>query len=351
MPAPQVVPEDYSQITMPLPVGGGYKMNGIDYQVVSKSDGWSPNAASIAKQYRAGKVLGMNTMAMGTPFDNEEKFELWVETAHEVIPECHIWFRPHWQRWEGDGDAEADMTADEYLNDSYDFIVDHPTFWRHYDYFSMCVEANNAHNNGNPVFTTNGQFDLAKYKDFLIKNVTYANAAFKSIGKLVKTNHMSFSLSLIDLDGQQLDSGETGRTGGFNNDDIVYYFDGLLTIDHYLSSDYRYADATKYWDRFSSDLDKLHLAFPDCKIAIGEWGYHTNTDTGAPEQWAMYERMVDVFRSKDFIDYVCFWNHMGQQSSSIFDDSSGTILPSARGTRQAVKRLFTTGNATFPRYA
>jgi hypothetical protein len=210
------------------------------------------------------------------------------------------------------------------------------------------VESNNAdgENNSGP-FRTTGSFDFTKYNQFLKDQVRYANAAFTVIGKQVQTNLLSVTLSLTDLAGQTLDSGDGGNSSGFDNAMAVEFWNGIITIDHYLSDSYRYTTSPTYWSKFSSDLDKIHTAFPDCKIMIGEWGYHTTTSVSDAERAGMYAQIIEVLRGKSYIYGVCFWNHMGQTSSSIFTDSSGTLVTAGRTTPKEITQAFTLGNRAY----
>lgn len=345
MAAPQPIADNYTQPTLPN-TPYGWKINSIDYQIITKSDGWAQSQAQRLAEYEAGKSLcGINYAALAVPYDNLTKYTNYVADAR--TKGLKIWHRSHWNRWQGDNSTSADLSAQDYLDDTYDFIVDNPTLFEDYDCFTTCVEANNADGvNSTDPFRTTGVFDFTKYNQFLKDQVRYANAAFLVIGKKVQTNLLSLSLSLTDLSGQTLDSGSGGNSSGLDNNDVVTYLNGILTIDHYLSSSYRYSDGD-YWTKFSSDLDKIHAAFPDCKIMIGEWGYHTSTSVSESERAGMYDRVIQVLRSKKYIYGVNFWNHMGQTSSSIFTDSSGNIVTSGRTTADRIKHAFTTGNQAY----
>jgi len=345
MAAPQPVADNYTQPTLPS-TNYGWKINSIDYQVVTKSDGWNQDQTKRLNEFEAGKTLcGANYVALAVPYDNLTKYTNYVTDAR--TKGLKIWHRSHWNRWQGDNSASADMTAQEYLDDTYDFIVNNPTLFADYDCFTMCIESNNADGvNTTDPFRTTGSFDFTKYNQFLKDQVRYANAAFVAIGKNVQTNLLSLSLSLTDLAGQNLDA-TSGNSSGLDNADVVAYLDGILTIDHYLSDAYRYTSSPTYWSKFSSDLDKLHTAFPDCQIMIGEWGYHTTTAVSDAERAAMYAQIIEVLRSKSYIYGVNFWNHMGQTSSSIFTDSSGTLVTQGRTTPKEITKGFTLGNRAY----
>ena len=69
-----------------------------------------------------------------------------------------------------------------YRRKTQQFITDNPTLFRPGDLFGMCVESSNAHDHDNNTFVTASSFDMAKYNQFLIDQVYYANQSFKSIG-------------------------------------------------------------------------------------------------------------------------------------------------------------------------
>lgn len=348
MAAPTPVAENYAQPTLTIPSGGGWKINSVDLQITTKEAAWNQDQTKRLAEFQVVKNLGANYVALGVPYDNATKFANYVADAR--TKGFKIFFRSHWNNWQGDNSTSADLSSQDYLDQTYDFIVNNPTLFEDGDLFATCVEANNANDTPNTTYpfrvgnVSGGTFSHALYSRFLRDQVTYANAAFLAIGKSVGTWPVSMSVTLLNLSGQELD-GTSGDSSGLTDADIVNYFGGILTIDHYLSDSYRYGDDPSYWSKYSSDLDKIHTAFPSCKIMIGEWGYHTTTDTGSGEQHGMFEQIVDVLRSKTYIMGVNFWVHMGSNTASIFLDSGGTITPGARNTSNAIKRAFNTGNS------
>jgi hypothetical protein len=235
-----------------------------------------------------------------------------------------------------------------YNDHTYDFFVNNSTLVQPGDIIGACVEADQA-DGQSMTFKTPGTttFDTTIYNQFQTDQVRYINAAMKAIGleHQVYTWGISHNLSNLNLNGQTLDSGNTGNSSGIGNQTIVDDFGGILCFDHYLSDTYRLNDS--YWTKYSSDLDKLHTAFPDCKLFVGEWGYHTLTPTSDAEQHAVYEKVMNVWRSKSYLIGGNIWNHLGQTQSSVWTDTSGNIN---KGGRQAVKaftQAFNTGNASY----
>lgn len=337
----------YSQPTLPTDptsINKGWLYNCLDYQVVTKSSSWSQSQTKRLAEFDAGIALGIDTVALAVPYDDTTKYGNYIADAR--TKGLRVWHRSHWNAWEGDNSASANLSAQDYLDNTYSFIVNNPTFFDDGDLFGMCVECNNANDIPNTTYpfrvgnVVGGAFSYTLYNQFLKDQVSYANAAFKVIGKSVRTNMLSMSLSLLNLDGQQLDDGNTGNASGLGDSDIVQFFDSLLVIDHYMTNTYRSSDA--YGKKFSSDLDKIHTAFPNCSIFIGEWGYPTNTALTDDEQMQVFRQVVDVLRGKPYIVGVNFWVHMASSTASIFTDTGGTINANGRACASIVKAAFNT---------
>ncbi len=245
-----------------------------------------------------------------------------------------------------------------YLDHTYDFIVNNSSLFQAGDMFGMCVEADQA-DAQSMTFKTPGTttFNTAVYNQFQKDQVRYANAAFAAIGltHLVHTWPISHNVSNLNLNGQTVNVGgstSTGNSSGLGDSDIQTYFAGRLSLDHY--EDASVIDGNTYKTDYGSDLDKFALAFPSIKQAGGglmlsEWGFHTQTDYGDGVQYGVYDSVVTQVQNRNFVIGVNFWNHLGQLQSSLWKDNSGTIIPGGRAAVNAVKRAFTTGNATFGR--
>lgn len=410
-------PANYSQPALPTRPNGGWVMNCLDYQVVTKSDGWNQDQTKRLNEYQGGLDFGANYAALAVPYENLTKYTNYVTDAR--TKGLKIWHRSHWNAWQGDnsvgsvtsitrssntatvttstshllatgntvvisGANETDYNGEytitvvdattftytvanspttpatgtikwrfgrqTYLDKTYDFIVSNPTLFADGDFFTCAVECNNADGDSNYTFRSNGKsngsFDFTKYNQFLKDQVTYANAGFLAIGKSVRTNLLSFTISLMNLNGQTLPaSGDGGNPSGLGDSDLVTYFDGMFCTDQYEPNTKRSTD--NYGQIYSADLDAIHAAFPSCKIVIGEWGYPTNDQLDDTEQFAVFNQVVNTLQSKSWIPMVNFWTHMGSNTASIFTDSSGTFVEYQKQTPYAMKRAFTDGNAAF----
>ena len=232
-----------------------------------------------------------------------------------------------------------------YIRKTKAFIIANPTLFQPGDLFGMCVEADQA-DSSNMTFKTPGTttFNTAIYNQFQKDQVSEADDAFATAGVTgVHTWAMSHQLSNVNLNGQVLDSGSTGNPDGLGNSDMVTYFKGFFCFDHYCSD--AYTDPAVYAAAYSADLDAVHAAMPSCLLMIGEFGWRTIMPASEAEQDAIYAAVVAVIKSKPYVIGVNFWNHLGQTQSSLWNDTSGTIVAGGRLATRQVITMFTTPKA------
>lgn len=226
------------------------------------------------------------------------------------------------------------------------FIIAHPTYFATGDLFGGCVEADQAASAGaNMCFFTQGTttFNFTLYNQFLKDVKTNADSGFATNTQTVGTFPMSFGVSNLNLAGVTLDDGTTGNVLGLADADIVANFNGILTIDHYIKPTYRSSD--NYGAIYISDIDKIHQAFPSCRILIGEFGYPTNTALSDQEQFLVYQQVVTALQSRTYINGINFWDMQGGTTESLFRDSSGSIITPGRKAATEVLYAFTSQNS------
>ena len=128
--------EDYSQPVWGAAVGK-WRVRAVDTQVVSRH--WmNVPRESIATQSAMLAHLGTNYVAIATPYDRVEDMRMWVEEIHKQ--NMSVWFRSHWNEWEGDDKAVPSLTADKYLDKTYEFITAHRELFKPGDAFTVSVE-------------------------------------------------------------------------------------------------------------------------------------------------------------------------------------------------------------------
>lgn len=341
------IESDYRQPDLPT-TNSGWKFNSIDEQVVTKSDAWNQDATKRNLEFDELKtVSGITHVAIAVPYENLTKYTNYVTGAR--AKGLKVYHRSHWNSWEGDNSIPAGLSRQDYLEDTYRFIVANPTLFAEGDLFGMCVEPNNANDNGNYTFRTpensGGSFTISKFNEFCKDQVKYANAAFTAIGleRKIYTFPISPSVSLLNLGGQSW-TATSGDAGGLGNSDFITYFGGYCSIDHYEADAIR--DGNAYYTAYNNDLDKWALGFPGCQLFIGELGYHTTTSVQDGEQLGVFDRCLTSLRSKTFIIGFNAWVHMASSTASLWVDASGTIVKGGRKAVDALRLAFSTGNAS-----
>lgn len=340
------ISSDYSQPDLPT-TNSGWKFNSIDEQVVTKSDAWNQDATKRNLEFdQLTAITGITHVAIAVPYENLTKYTSYVAGAR--AKGLKVFHRSHWNSWEGDNSIPVGLSRQDYLEDTYRFIVANPTLFAEGDLFGMCVEPNNANDNGNYTFRTpenaGGNFTISKFNEFCKDQVKYANAAFAAIGleRKIYTFPISPSVSLLNLGGQSW-TATSGNNDGLGNSDFITYFGGYCSIDHYEADAIR--TASEYDTAYNNDLDKWALGFPGCKLFIGEFGYHTTTSVADGEQLGVFDKCLTSIRSKNFIVGFNAWVHMASTTASLWLDSSGTVVAGGRRAVEALRLAFSAGNA------
>ncbi len=195
---------------------------------------------SIDEQTRDIARTGATHISIGTPYDDEflPVWRLWVKSARRN--NLKVFFRGNFSGWEGwygykkiDGKTHTEKVER--------FILDNQELFEDGDIFSSCPECENGV--GASKFTDN---ELIPYKLFLIKEYKVTKSAFNKIAKNVRSNYyaMNGDLALRIMDN------ETTKA-----------FDGLVVIDHYVSTP----------EKLSSDIKRL-AAHSGGQIMLGEFG-------------------------------------------------------------------------------
>ncbi|MFA7253160.1 MAG: hypothetical protein WC107_01235 [Patescibacteria group bacterium] len=281
--------------------GANWQVKSVDTQIISKCWNNVPQN-SIDQQVQMLKGLGVNYIAIGTPYDRPEEMEKWTTSIHDAG--LNVWFRSHWLNWEGDEGQPKNMTPDQYVIKTKQFIIDHPSFFKSGDSFTMSVEAENA--GVNP-----GAFaDWNAYNRFLVQEIDESNAAFNQIGLggQIKTNWLSMNGWIIE---NALTQATVDKMG-------------LITPDHYSpqGDPSNPTPVAKLASDMSGDLDRFYAKWQK-PIMIGEWGYHIGGEVSNDLQKQATEAVYYVFASKSYIMGVSYWDHMGNQTR-IINDNSGT---------------------------
>jgi hypothetical protein len=179
-------------------------------------------------------------IAIATPYD--EKFypflERWVKIAREK--NLKVWFRGNFSRWEGWFNEPADLTREEHIAQTRQFIQNHPDLFQDGDIFSPCPECENG-GPGDPRYETG----LKDFRKFITDEYDVSKEEFSKIQKDVKVLYpMNYDVASLVVDIKTAD-----------------LMDNTVTIDHYVKDS----------QKLSDDIDKLHKK-TSARVILGEFG-------------------------------------------------------------------------------
>lgn len=282
-----------------------WEIKSIDTQIISRH--WlNVPKESIRIQVAMLKALGVNYIAVATPYDRKDELTTWVNEIHGQG--LHVWFRCHWSRWEGTDGKPANMTPQEYLDETYNFIKSNPQLFREGDSFTMAVEAEQV---GVGLGRRFPSWD--KYREFLLAEIDYSNRAFKEIGleRKIYTNWLSANGWVVE--------------NQFNKDLVEKL--KLITIDHYAPQSQTlgvFDDPDKYSKTMNDDLERIYKKWKT-PILIGEWGYQIHQDAPEELQADMIRRVMNIMKRKSYIVGMNYWAHMGNHSKILLDEQGSNL--------------------------
>lgn len=168
----------------------------------------------IERDLQLIKDLGANYVAIDTPYD-EEFFPYlvrWVKLAREAG--LNVWFRGNFSGWEGWFDHKKDLTPQEHIRRTAQFIESHRDIFKDGDAFDPCPECENAQWWPQPSKDK-------EYKEFVINQQVNLKASFAKINKKVHTNWTGII---------------GGRAKEVLDDSSITSLDKIVAIDHYTAS-------------------------------------------------------------------------------------------------------------------
>lgn len=293
--------------TQPTLVSGKYpwSVRSIDTQVISKH--WPDvNRDSIKEQVVILKDLGVNYIAIGTPYDRLDDLKMWTDEIH--AQGLNVWFRSHWARWEGDDGKPAVMLPDEYLSSTHDFILNNPELFVEGDAFTACVEAEQVGVGLGKRFLT-----WDDYRKFLLSEISVTSDAFEEIGLSGKvyTNWLSMNGWVVE---NQL------------NEEVVSKI-GLITVDHFVGQSETIGGIESVDSVVKQTVEDLDEFYEKWKtpILLGEWGYQIHQEVTDERQAFIIKRLFEELKTKEYLVGVNYWVHMGN-SAALIEDEYGTNL-------------------------
>lgn len=299
--------EDVEDFTQPPLSAGVYpwSIRSIDTQVISKH--W-PNVtrSAIQEQVLLLKNLGVNYIAVGTPYDRADELRMWAEEIHAAG--LNVWFRSHWAEWEGDEGKPARMSPEDYLYRTELFIQNNPDLFKEDDAFTVCVEAEQVGVGLGKRFLTWDQ-----YREFLLSQIIISNRAFEKIGFKGKiyTNWISVNGWIVENQFTQ---------------ELVDKL-GLIVVDHFVGQTKTigdYSDTETAIQQTIRDLDRFSARWK-VPIFLGEWGYQIFQNVPEDQQAYVLENVLSQLVTKDYLVGMNYWVHMGNSASLIKDEYGSNL--------------------------
>lgn len=295
-----------SYVQPPLPYGAyPWTVRSIDTQVISKH--WPDVTREfVREQVVLLKALGVNYIAVATPYDRLDDLRIWIEEIHAAG--LNVWFRSHWAEWEGDEGLPATMSPEEYLKRTGQFIRSNPDLFIPGDAFTTAVEAEQVGVGLGKRFLT-----WDEYRGFLLAQISTANIAFRDIrleGQIY-TNWLS-------VNGWVVENQFTPE--------LVEKL-GLIVVDHFVGQSQTIGDLNdpdEIVKRTIQDLDNYYKRWK-VPILLGEWGYQIYQEVPEDVQAEVIEKMFRELKTKDYLVGVNYWTHLGNPPSIIADEYGANL--------------------------
>lgn len=256
----------------------------------------SPQAASIIKQHiDTIASLGATCVAIGTPYDEEFQpyMKMWITEARKAG--LTVWFRGNWSSWEGWFSYPKNMTPEQHVQKTAEFIQNHPDLFLDGDIFSANVEPEN----GGPFHPFNSQEKRIGLQKYLQAEQIAVKNAFSSINKKVTTNWISLS---------------GGVARGMLDQQTVDALDGIVTLDHYVASP----------EGMREYIDLFHEPF-GATIVFGEFGAPIPDINGVmdeKEQATFMDSVLwELFLERKKIGGVNYWT-LTESSTALLDNNN-----------------------------
>jgi hypothetical protein len=253
-------------------------------------------SVAIAQEINLTATLAVTHIAISTSYDYPEYLTTWVNAIRAAGKQ--VWFRPHWNRWEGDNGQPADMTPATYLTQTREFVAAHPTLFARGDIFDPCPEPENS-----PFWTTTYGATWSwsphaptpatdAFNQFLLDGSSQAQSALTTAGVTgVVTGMRSVSPWWTYHPDALYDS--TLRTLGYVVQDG--YPEGAST------------DPTACTAARLHETTLAHNAHPTLPLVVGEMGYSNTMQVSDEVQHAVLAAEFAMLATLEYLVGVNYW--------------------------------------------
>lgn len=277
-----------------------WKITAVDTMKYSR-DG-AENASVLAKIpffMSKAKKLHVTHVTIDTPYDQQfyPVLSAWVHGARRE--NLKVWFRGNFSSWEGWFGYPKDMTPQQHLTMTKQFILSHPDLFQNGDIFTPVPEPEN----GGPGDPRGSTRKSAAFNTFLINSYNTCVSAFAQIHKQVLCGFFSTNADIA----KQVLTPQTVKQMG-----------NVIAIDNYVKSP----------KIMQSDIEFLENKFPTAQIVLGEYGAPIPDINGAmtdSQQEDFLRSMLQVFyQQKDRILGLNYWTLAGSSTELLKNSTQET---------------------------
>ncbi len=300
-----------------LPQAYYWRVQSIDTMKLSRDASRNPmTQEDIDEEVKNIAEVGATHVAIGTPYNEEfvPRMEQWVAAARKH--NLHVWFRGNWAEWEGWFGYKKEMSKEQHLALTKEFILKHPLLFVDGDIFTACPECENGAI-GDPRKTD----DVAGFRAFMINEKKTVDGAFATINKKVITNYNSMNGDVARL---VMDKATTSQMGG------------IISVDHYVGTP----------QRLVADL-KSYAQQSGGKIILGEFGVplpDIHGEMTEEQQAAWIQQLLTSLLDHPEVVGMNYWVDRG--GSTLLWNDDGTPRKAVDVLRRFYKPSAVTGRVT-----
>lgn len=248
----------------------------------------------IKKQVKDIADTGATHVGISTPYDSEfiPYLTKWVNAARDN--NLNVWFRGNFSGWEGWFEY-PEISREEHLNKTYDFILANPELFKDGDIFTPCPECENG-GDGDP--RQNATEDsVKKYRKFLTDSNKIAIKGFKEINKKVKTNYFSMNGDVLSL---IMDKSTADK------------MDSIVAVDHYVKTP----------TQLNNDVTRYAQA-SEARVVLGEMGVpipDIHGDMTQEEQSEWLKEALTLLSQNPNVEGINYWVNTGGSTQIWLND-------------------------------
>lgn len=247
--------------------------------------------AVIDDQVKNIAAIGATHVAIATAYDKEfiPMLKRWVSAARKY--KLKVWFRGNFSGWEEWFDYPR-IKREEHIRKTEEFILSNADLFEDGDIFSSCPECENG-GPGDPRSTG----DVEGFREFIKSEYREAKSDFGKIGKKVQANYFSMNADVARL---------------VMNKETTAALDGIVTIDHYVSTP----------EQLAQDVEDI-ASGSGGSVVLGEFGApipDIHGELSGSEQAKWIERTLWVLKDSNKLNGINYWTAVGG-STAIWEDN------------------------------